>query len=51
MIVYAYSEECDLTLRVSPDVDFDSTFNAQCMDTGEHLRINGWLFRFEIIEG
>ena len=33
------------TLEVETDgrPDFDSCFVARCLDTGERLRINGWL--------
>lgn len=32
-----------LDVTVSPDADLDGTFTARCNDTGETLRINGWL--------
>lgn len=38
----------DLTVWVRPDADLDGTFDAICDDTGERLRVNGWMF--EIVE-
>lgn len=32
-----------LDVSVMPDTDFDSRFDAIDNDTGEPLRINGWL--------
>lgn len=34
----------DLDVTVDDDADLDSTFTAICNDTGETLRVNGWLF-------
>jgi len=36
---------CGQTLEVETDgtPDFDSEFLARCLDTGETLRIKGWL--------
>lgn len=33
-----------LVVWVRPDTDLESSFDAICDDTGETLRINGWLF-------
>lgn len=33
----------DLDVFVSEDADLDGTFDAICADTGETLRVNGWL--------
>lgn len=32
-----------LDLTVKDDIDLDDTFEAICNDTGEKLRVNGWL--------
>jgi hypothetical protein len=32
-----------LEVAVADDVDLDDAFEATCLDTGELLRINGWL--------
>ena len=37
---------CELDVTVDgtiDDVDLDGTFIALCNDTGERLRVNGWL--------
>lgn len=36
-----------LELRIPVDADLDGTFMAVCLETGETLSINGWLFTFE----
>lgn len=33
----------DLDVTVADDADLDGTFEATCNDTGEILRINGWM--------
>ena len=33
----------DLDVMVADDADLDGTFDAVCVDTGERLRVNGWL--------
>ena len=33
----------DLDVMVSENADLDGTFTAICNDTGETLRVNGWL--------
>ena len=33
----------DVTVADPDSTDFDGTFTAVCNDTGETLRINGWL--------
>lgn len=38
------SSEYDFEVEVEDGVDLDGTFDAICVETGEHLRINGWLF-------
>lgn len=38
------SAAVDLTVWVQPGADLDGTFDAICDDTGERLRVNGWLF-------
>lgn len=35
-------------LTFSPSADLDSTFEAVCLDTGETLKVRGWLFTHEI---
>lgn len=32
---------------VNPSVDLDGTFTLHCADTGETLRVNGWLYSIE----
>jgi hypothetical protein len=39
--------QCDLFIQADSSVDFDSTFQSVCLDTGDILSINGWLFTFE----
>jgi hypothetical protein len=39
-----------LDLLVCPDADLDGTFRAWCVDTGEQLSVNGWLFIIEDME-
>lgn len=46
----AISSQYDLDILCSENADLDGTFTAVCMDTGEELRINGWLFTFEEID-
>jgi len=36
-----------LSLAYSPDADLDGEFPAICLDTGERLNIQGWLFTHE----
>lgn len=45
--VLAVSNSVDLNLMVRPGTDYDSRFEAICADTGERLRVNGWLFVVE----
>ena len=33
-----------LTVAFRPDTDLDGEFEALCLDTGEMLKVNGWLF-------
>lgn len=33
----------ELDLTVDEDTDFDGTFVGTCNDTGERLKVNGWL--------
>lgn len=33
----------DVALWVAPDTDLDSTFTGVCAETGEILKVNGWL--------
>lgn len=42
-----------LDVTVADDADLDSTFDATCNDTGERLRINGWLIEDaeEVVDG
>jgi len=37
----------DLHIQVDSNVKLDSTFQALCLDTGETLTINGWMFTLE----
>lgn len=38
------SDMYDFEVEVDDDVDLDGTFDALCVETGERLRINGWMF-------
>ncbi len=38
-------------IDVHPDADLDGTFSCICVDTGERLKLNGWLWSFEPVEG
>lgn len=38
----------DLTVWVRAGTDLDDAFEAICDDTGERLRVNGWMF--EVVE-
>lgn len=38
------SSAVDLTVWVKADADLDDAFEAICDDTGERLRVNGWMF-------
>jgi hypothetical protein len=38
------SDAVDLSVWIKPNTDLDSSFTAICDDTGETLRVNGWLF-------
>lgn len=47
-----YMADCTantLEILVKPDADLDGTFRAWCVDTGEFLALNGWLWIFERI--
>jgi len=35
---------CDLTVWVRAEADLDGEFEAICDDTGDRLRVNGWMF-------
>jgi len=40
-----------LDLLVAPDVDYDATFEAWCLDECEMISVNGWLAdSIEVIE-
>ena len=43
----ASCSQYDLFIHIDSSVDLDSTFKALCLDSGEILTINGWLFTFE----
>lgn len=47
MQVVCYSSHYDLEGEVADDADFDGVFELLCADTGERLRVNGWLFSVE----
>lgn len=40
-----------LNLAVLPETDFDSEFVAVCLDTGEGLKVQGWLIEDMIVFG
>lgn len=42
------SSAVDLTVWVEADADLDGEFDAICDDTGERLKVNGWMF--EVIQ-
>lgn len=46
-----YSAGHDLHLAFAPNADLDLSFEATCLDTGESLKVNGWLFTFESDSG
>jgi hypothetical protein len=39
-----------LEIECAADADLDGTFEATCLDTGERLKINGWLWTFEPLD-
>lgn len=41
------SAEADLYLAHHEDADIEGAFSATCLDTGEALKVNGWLFERE----
>jgi hypothetical protein len=43
----ASCSQYDLVIQVDFNANLDSTFEAVCLDTGDILSINGWLFTFE----
>jgi hypothetical protein len=47
LLTLAISAQYDLELAYAPNADLDATFDATCLDTGELLRVNGWLFCFD----
>ena len=47
--VIADSVACTLHLMVDPNQDLDGTFEATCLDTGQTLKVNGWLFTLEFV--
>ena len=49
--VIASNQTYDLHLFVKPDCDFDDTFEAYDADNCEFIRVNGWLFEYEVING
>ena len=49
--VIASNHAYDLHLFVKPDCDFDDTFKAYDADNCEFIRVNGWLFLYEVING
>ena len=48
--VMALSGGFDLHLFVNPDSDLDGVFKAYDADMCEFIRVNGWLFSFDVIE-
>lgn len=48
--VMAYRVGFDLHLFVNPDSDLDDVFKAYDADMCEFIRVNGWLFSFDVIE-
>lgn len=49
-----YEADCgaySLTLAIPATADLDGAFDAIDLDTGEAVRINGWHWTFELIEG
>ena len=39
-----------LSGMVADDADLDGRFTMICDDTGETLRVNGWMFIIEVID-
>lgn len=42
------SGEHDLHLAFAPNADIDGEFKATCLDTGDHLTVQGWLYTVEL---
>lgn len=42
----ATCKEYELFIQVSSNIDLDSRFEVLCLDSGEIITINGWLFSF-----
>lgn len=47
---HATAQIYDLEIEVASDTDLDSTFLCTCLDTGEPIAIDGYLFTFDLIE-
>lgn len=48
-----YMADCTqhaLEILVQPEADMDGTFRAWCVDTGEFLALNGWMWTYERID-
>jgi hypothetical protein len=45
------SSEVDLDLAYPAGADLDGRFDATCLDTGDRLQVNGWLFVREPADG
>lgn len=41
------SAEADLYLAHKEDADIEGAFSATCLETGDALKVNGWLFERE----
>lgn len=42
------SSDNDLSLAFASGADLDGSFDATCLDTGERLTVNGWLYVAEL---
>lgn len=42
------SSDNDLSLAFAAGADLDGRFDATCLDTGERLAVNGWLYVAEL---
>ena len=47
----ADADEYTLYLMIKPDADLDGRFTAYDTECDEYIRVNGWMFTFEISNG
>ena len=46
----AEADDITLYLLIRPDTDLDSRYRAFDTETGEYIRVNGWMFTDDHIE-